>query len=49
MFGAVTYFEHNKAGITVYGFMLDRTWLHTIFVIQLSLTLWILNKTIGIS
>ncbi|XP_019171872.1 PREDICTED: uncharacterized protein LOC109167303 [Ipomoea nil] len=45
----VTYFEHNKAGITVYGFMLDRTWLHTIFVIQLSLTLWILNKTIGIS
>ncbi|XP_019174213.1 PREDICTED: uncharacterized protein LOC109169764 isoform X2 [Ipomoea nil] len=45
----VTYFEHNKAGITVYGFMLDRSWLHTIFVIQLSLTLWILNKTIGIS
>ncbi|KAI3466531.1 hypothetical protein Pfo_023194 [Paulownia fortunei] len=45
----VTYFEHNKAGITVYGFMLDRTWLHTIVVIQLSLTLWILNKTIGIS
>ncbi|CAN4126923.1 unnamed protein product [Withania somnifera] len=45
----VSYFEHNKAGITVYGFMLDRTWLHTIFAIQLSLTLWILNKTIGIS
>ncbi|XP_057764949.1 uncharacterized protein LOC130985823 [Salvia miltiorrhiza] len=45
----VTYFEHNRAGITVYGFMLDRTWLHTIFAIQLSLTLWILNKTIGIS
>ncbi|KAG8385775.1 hypothetical protein BUALT_Bualt03G0080300 [Buddleja alternifolia] len=45
----VTYFEHNKAGITVYGFMLDRTWLHTIVAIHLSLTLWILNKTIGIS
>ncbi|XP_031124752.1 uncharacterized protein LOC116027329 [Ipomoea triloba] len=45
----VTYFEHNRAGITVYGFMLDRSWLHTIFAIQLSLTLWILNKTIGIS
>ncbi|XP_051125632.1 uncharacterized protein LOC127247703 [Andrographis paniculata] len=45
----VTYFEHNKAGITAYGFILDRTWLHTIFAIQLSLTLWILNKTIGIS
>ncbi|KAL6546783.1 hypothetical protein OROMI_022504 [Orobanche minor] len=45
----VTYFEHNKAGITVYGFMLDRTSLHTIFAIQLSLTLWILKKTIVIS
>ncbi|CDP04462.1 unnamed protein product [Coffea canephora] len=44
----VTYFEHNRAGITVYGFMLDRSWLHTIVAIQLSLTLWILNKTIGI-
>ncbi|KAF5937968.1 hypothetical protein HYC85_025474 [Camellia sinensis] len=45
----VTYFENNRAGITVFGFMLDRTWLHTIFVIELSLTLWLLNKTIGIS
>ncbi|XP_073156051.1 uncharacterized protein [Henckelia pumila] len=45
----VTYFEHNKAGITVYGFMLDRTWLHMILAVQLTLTLWILNKTIGIS
>lgn len=43
----VTYFEHNRAGITVYGFMLDRTWLHMIFAIQLSLMLWILNKTIS--
>lgn len=46
---AVTYFENNRAGITVFGFMLDRTSLHTIFAIQLSLTLWLLNKTIGIS
>ncbi|KAA8515567.1 hypothetical protein F0562_018822 [Nyssa sinensis] len=45
----VTYFENNRAGITVYGFMLDRTWLHTIFVIQLSLTLWLLNKTIVVT
>lgn len=44
----VSYFVYNRAGITVYGFMLDRSWLHMIFVIQLSLTLWILNKTIGI-
>ncbi|XP_059636499.1 uncharacterized protein LOC132278670 [Cornus florida] len=41
----VTYFKNNRAGITVFGFMLDRTWLHTIFVIQLSLTLKFLNKT----
>ncbi|KAM7525262.1 hypothetical protein LguiA_015164 [Lonicera macranthoides] len=45
----VTYFENNRSGITVFGFMLDRTSLHTIFAIQLSLTLWLLNKTIGIS
>ncbi|KAH7837668.1 hypothetical protein Vadar_016493 [Vaccinium darrowii] len=42
----VTYFANNKAGITVFGFMLDRTCLHTIFAVQLSLTLWLLNKTI---
>ncbi|XP_041022976.1 uncharacterized protein LOC121264014 [Juglans microcarpa x Juglans regia] len=45
----VTYLENNKAGITVFGFMLDRTWLHSIFVIQLALLLWLLNKTVGIS
>ncbi|KAH6764543.1 extracellular ligand-gated ion channel protein [Perilla frutescens var. frutescens] len=43
------YFEHNRAGISVYGFVLDRSRLHTIFAVHLSLTLWILNKTIGIS
>ncbi|GJY37865.1 hypothetical protein Tco_0424229 [Tanacetum coccineum] len=45
----VTYFENNRAGITVFGFMLDRTSLHTIFAIEMSLTLWLLNKTIGFS
>lgn len=45
----VTYFENNGAGITVYGFMLDRTSLHTIFGIELSLVLWLLGKTVGIS
>ncbi|KAL2483732.1 hypothetical protein Fot_45176 [Forsythia ovata] len=45
----VTYFENNRAGITVFGFMLDRTSLHTIFGIELSLVLWLLGKTIGIS
>lgn len=47
-FFAVTYLENNKAGMTVYGFMMDRTWLHTIFGIELALLLWLLNKTIGI-
>ncbi|GAV61227.1 DUF3537 domain-containing protein [Cephalotus follicularis] len=42
----VTYLENNRAGITVYGFMMDRTWIHTIFGIELALLLWLLNKTI---
>lgn len=45
----VSYFENNRAGITIYGFMLDRSYLHTIFGIELSLVLWLLGKTIGIS
>ncbi|KAK9681468.1 hypothetical protein RND81_10G004900 [Saponaria officinalis] len=45
----VTYLENNKAGITVFGFMLDRTYLHTIFGVELSLVLWLLSKTVGIS
>ncbi|KAG4213863.1 hypothetical protein ERO13_A01G083900v2 [Gossypium hirsutum] len=45
----VTYFEKNQGGITVYGIALDRSTLHTIFGIELSLVLWILGKTIGIS
>lgn len=46
---SVTYFENNRAGITVFGWMLDRTTLHTIFGFELSLVLWLLGKTIGIS
>ncbi|XVE80439.1 hypothetical protein DITRI_Ditri14bG0139700 [Diplodiscus trichospermus] len=42
----VTYFENNRAGVTVYGFTLDRSTLHTIFGIELSLVLWLLGKTI---
>ncbi|CAN7083289.1 unnamed protein product [Brassica oleracea var. botrytis] len=45
----VSYFENNRAGITVYGFTLDRGTLHTIFGVELSLVLWLLGKTIGIS
>ncbi|KAK9673859.1 hypothetical protein RND81_12G194400 [Saponaria officinalis] len=45
----VNYFENNRAGISVYGFMLDRSWLQLIFGVELSLVLWLLQKTIGIS
>lgn len=45
----VTYFENNRAGITIYGFMLDRTTIHSIFGVEVSLVLWLLGKTIGIS
>ncbi|KAL3821073.1 hypothetical protein ACJIZ3_006978 [Penstemon smallii] len=45
----VTYFENNRAGITLYGFMLDRSSLHTIFGLELSLVLWLLGKTVGVS
>lgn len=44
----VTYFERNKAGITLYGFMLDRTWLQLIFGVELSLVLFLLKQTITI-
>ncbi|KMT12807.1 hypothetical protein BVRB_4g089000 [Beta vulgaris subsp. vulgaris] len=44
----VTYLEKNKAGITLYGSMLDRTWLRLIFGVELSLVLWLLKKTITI-
>lgn len=43
----VSYLENNRAGITVYGFMVDRTGLHTIFGIELALLLWLLNKTLA--
>ncbi|KAL5548469.1 hypothetical protein UlMin_003700 [Ulmus minor] len=43
----VTYFENNRAGITVFGFTLDRTTLHRIFGVQLALVLWLLGKTIN--
>ncbi|KAJ3679105.1 hypothetical protein LUZ60_017116 [Juncus effusus] len=45
----VTYLENNRAGITVFGFTLDRSWLHTIFMLQWTLFLWLLGKTIGFS
>ena len=46
---AVTYLENNRAGITVFGFTLDRSYLHTIFMLEWTLFLWLLGKTIGFS
>ncbi|KAF3329514.1 hypothetical protein FCM35_KLT04845 [Carex littledalei] len=43
----VTYLENNRAGITVFGFMLDRSYLHTVFMLEWTLFLWLLGKTIG--
>lgn len=45
----VTYLENNKAGITVFGFTLDRSYLHTIFMLEWTLFLWLLGKTVGFS
>ncbi|PKU63342.1 uncharacterized protein LOC110106869 [Dendrobium catenatum] len=45
----VTYMENNRAGITLFGFVVDRTWLHALFMIEFSLVMWLLGKTVGIS
>ncbi|KAI3742965.1 hypothetical protein L1987_60664 [Smallanthus sonchifolius] len=44
-----TYFENSRSGITVFGVMLDRTSLRMIFAVEMSLTLWLLKKTINFS
>lgn len=43
---AVTYLRHNGGGITLFGFTLDRGLLHTIFVFEMTLVLWILSKVV---
>ncbi|KAG9449354.1 hypothetical protein H6P81_009319 [Aristolochia fimbriata] len=40
----ITYLQHNKGGITLFGFTLDRGLLQAIFVFEMSLVLWILSK-----
>jgi len=42
----VTYLRHNGGGITLFGFTLDRGLLHTIFVFEMTLVLWILSKAV---
>ena len=46
---AVTFLENNNAGITVFGFTLDRSYLHTIFMLEWTFFLWLLGKTVGFS
>ncbi|KAG8047930.1 hypothetical protein GUJ93_ZPchr0008g13884 [Zizania palustris] len=45
----VTYLCHNSSGITLFGFTLDRGLLHTIFVFEMTLVLWILSKVVVLS
>ncbi|KAM0943224.1 hypothetical protein DsansV1_C13g0119971 [Dioscorea sansibarensis] len=45
----VTYLQHNGGGITLFGFMLDRGLLHTLFVFETTLVLWILSKVVVLS
>ena len=42
----VTYLQHTRAGITLYGFVLDRGFLYMIFGVAFTSTLFILGKTI---
>lgn len=42
----VTYLQANPGGITVYGYTVDRVLINTIFVIELTLVLFVLGKTI---
>ncbi|KAJ7556250.1 hypothetical protein O6H91_05G075800 [Diphasiastrum complanatum] len=44
----VAYLHHCPAGISLYGFVLDRGTLYALFGIEFSLVLWILGKTVGI-
>ena len=43
---AVTYLQHCSSGISVYGFVLDRGCVYTIFAMELSIVLWALGKTL---
>ncbi|MCO5565116.1 hypothetical protein L7F22_018787 [Adiantum nelumboides] len=42
----VAYLQHCCAGISLYGFVLDRGCLYTIFALELSFVLWALGKTL---
>jgi hypothetical protein len=44
----VLYLLANPGGITIYGWIVDRTFLNTILMLELTLVLFVLSKTVVI-
>ncbi|KAK3122631.1 hypothetical protein QOZ80_8AG0616130 [Eleusine coracana subsp. coracana] len=44
----VLYLQSNPGGITIYGWIVDRTFLNTILMLELTLVLFVLSKTVVI-
>lgn len=45
----VTYLQHNNGGITMFGFVMDRGFLYTLFAFEFSLVMWILSEVTVLS
>lgn len=45
-FTAVLYLLGNPGGITIFGWIVDRTFLNTILMLELTLVLFVLSKTV---
>jgi hypothetical protein len=45
----VLYLLANPGGITIFGWIVDRTFLNTILMLELTLVLFVLSKTVVIS
>lgn len=43
---AVMYLQTNPGGITIFGWTVDRSFVNTIFFLELSLVTFVLSKTI---
>jgi hypothetical protein len=44
----VLYLLANPGGITIFGFVVDRAFLNTILMLELTLVLFVLSKTVVI-
>lgn len=44
----VLYLQHDQAGVSLYGYLLDRSFIYALASVELSLVLFILGLTIGI-